>query len=149
MKILFICSGNTCRSPMAQALFLQQITSRAGNDLSVMSAGIMAYPGAPATNSAVEAMREFNIDLSRHRAQLLNPDLVDEADLILTMTAHQCSLLQKKYPHKRENILTISNYAGLGDEDVDDPFGMTIEDYSRTAKQIKAMVERIVDRLLG
>lgn len=134
---------------MAQALLLKQITPGAASDLSVMSAGIMACPGNPATNSAVEAMREYNIDLTRHRAQLVSLELVDEADLILTMTADQCRLLHKRYPHKRESILTISNYAGLGDEDVHDPFGMTVEDYRRTAKQIKAMVERIVDRLLG
>ncbi len=148
MKILFICSGNTCRSPMAQALLLRELNKKnIKMGISVSSAGTMAYPGAPASDEAINVMIEYDIDLSNHHARKLDAEIIKQADLVLTMAAAQAAALRKSYPHKQGSIFQASQFAGLGDKDVEDPFGSSISTYRRTAEQINELVEIIADRL--
>ena len=142
MNILFVCTGNTCRSPMAAAL-MNQVALERDLDVRIESAGIFAEEGAPASNEAILAMREYGIDLLGHHAQPINEELIEKSDLILTMTAAHKLLLEQMAGNK---CYTLCEYAGL-DEDIDDPFGGDVEEYQACAKQIYEAVLLVADRI--
>ena len=101
--ILFVCTGNTCRSPMAEALFLHR---QGDMGWKARSAGVFAELGAPASRNSVEAMAELGIDISRHQSQPLTPVTVKEADMIITMStghaAHVCDRFPEVGKRNRE-----------------------------------------------
>jgi protein-tyrosine-phosphatase len=88
MHILFVCTGNTCRSPLAEALLRHELDQRNVEGIDVSSAGTGAWDGAPASEGAYLVALEHGLDLSAHRARLLTRDLVRQSDLILTMGPH-------------------------------------------------------------
>ena len=128
MKILFVCTGNTCRSPMAQGMAAKLF----GKEHTIISAGLMAMPNAPASANAVMVMKERQIDIKGHQAQLVSEALLDEADLILTMTlGHKTALIQAA-PDK---VYTLGEYAGQ-EILVSDPFGGDLDVYRTCADEI-------------
>lgn len=110
-NILFVCTGNTCRSPMAEALLRQ----KAGNRYDVRSAGISALAGQPAAEPADQALAELNIPL-KHRSRPIDKSLVEWADLILTMTQHQKAVVGHMVPESLGKVFTLKEYAGEDDE---------------------------------
>lgn len=142
MNILFVCTGNTCRSPMAAAL-MNRIAEERKLDIRIESAGIFAEEGEPASNEAILAMQEYGIDLLGHHAQPINEELIQKSDLILTMTAAHKLLLEQTAVGK---CYTLCEYAGL-DYDIDDPFGGDVEEYQACAKQILEAVKGAADRI--
>src|SRR3954466_6121375 len=85
MHILFVCTGNTCRSPMAETLLRHALEARGATQVTVGSAGSGAWEGAPASEGAYLVALEHGLDLSAHRARMLTRELVNSADLVLTM----------------------------------------------------------------
>lgn len=142
MNILFVCTGNTCRSPMAAALFNKIATER-GLDVRIESAGLFAADGENASNEAVIAMQKYDIDLLGHHAQSVNTELLEKSDLILTMTAAHKMVLEGTVPEK---VFTVCEYAGV-DYDIEDPFGGDVEEYEECAEVIYEVLERVADRL--
>jgi len=141
MKILFVCTGNTCRSPMAQAMAAQLL----GEKFDVISAGLMAMPNSAASAHAIAVMNERNIDLSKHKSQLVTEALIKESDLILTMTtSHKEALLQSA----GNKVHTLGEYAG-SNTSVSDPFGGDLKVYRACADEIYELLEKIKQSLEG
>ncbi|MDP3386095.1 MAG: low molecular weight protein arginine phosphatase [Eubacteriales bacterium] len=153
MKILFVCTGNTCRSPMAEGLFSKIIESKGVSKevYTVVSAGLMTVDGLEASEFAVEALNEKGIDIRDHRSKRLTTDMIEEADLILTMTySHKTAVIQKS-ANASEKTYTLKEYANHGDSNMDiaDPFGMDIDAYQQCAEEISTTLESIVNKLIG
>lgn len=137
MKILFVCTGNTCRSPMAEAIFN-------GVSEGAFSRGIFA-DGSHATENAIKVMEEMNLDISEHVSTQLTREDIEEADLILTMTQSHKNMLLQIVPEEKDKIFTIGEYSN--GEDIVDPYGGDIEIYRRCAETLKEEIERIVEKL--
>ncbi|MBZ4665200.1 low molecular weight protein arginine phosphatase [Mahella sp.] len=148
-SILFVCSGNTCRSPMAQAM-AEAMFREADSGLEaikVMSAGVAAMDGQPASANAIEVMREMGMDISRHRSRELNAELVAQADLILTMTLQHKRHVLMMFPESYDKVFTLKEYADCGSSDIPDPFGGSLEDYKESADEIRQALSRLVEKL--
>jgi len=143
--MLLVCSGNTCRSPMAWALAGQILAKERGisvEDLdnagfNVISAGVFAAGGMPASVEAVEAMKEYGVDLSSHRSQPISMQLIQEADVIYCMTETQCYVLSEMMPSAAEKIHRLSP-----EVDIEDPMGMDSSAYISTAENIRYWLEQ-------
>ena len=131
---LFVCTGNTCRSPMAEAMFRRMLAERlecADDELPdhgyvVISAGIAAAPGMPASQNSIEALRPFGIDLSAHESQMASPDLLELADHIYTMTAGHREAILRHFPHLSDRVELLSPTG----ESVPDPIGGPQSEYN-------------------
>lgn len=133
--VLFLCTGNTCRSPMAAALF-DRYAREQGMDASADSAGLAAWPGERVSPHAVTVMAELGADVSAHVARPVTKELLDAADRIFCMSAEQVGALQAAgYP------------AQLLGEGIPDPYGGTVEDYRRCRDAIAAALPQAAEGL--
>jgi len=154
--ILFVCTGNTCRSSMAEALFKDMIKKQYPEklkDINVISAGVAAMNGDKASPNAIKAMEELGIDLTCHSATQLTEELIKEADLILTMTQRHRDIVLIMDPGSRGKVFTLIEYTGEGQEnqkdlDIQDPFGGSIEVYRQSAAQIKKALDILIAKLV-
>ncbi len=142
MNILFVCTGNTCRSPMAAGL-MNKIAIEEDLDVRIESAGLFAAEGSPASDEAIEAMKKYDVDLSDHRAKQITPELIEKCDVILTMTAAQKMLLAEVAADK---TYTLCEYAGT-EGDIADPFGGDLEEYEEVAQMIYFALQSISEKL--
>ena len=142
MNILFVCTGNTCRSPMAAGI-MEKLCEENDLDVNIKSAGIFAQEGAPATPEAVEAVKKYDIDISSHKAQPITQELIDKSDLILTMTEAHKMLLQGL---AKDKTCTICELADI-DSEIEDPFGGDLADYKKTADDLYIALSQIADKL--
>lgn len=156
-KIIFVCTGNTCRSCMAEGIF-RATTAKDQPDrkFTVMSRGISAFDGDAATGHSVNALKTlWNIDISVHRARRLRDDDALQADLMLTMTRQHRDNLKVRYPERESCIFTLKEFAypwlesSSGAVDIADPFGMPYEYYEGCAREIYECVKDVLGRLDG
>lgn len=143
MKVLFVCTGNTCRSPMAEALF-NDICNKKGIEAEASSAGIFA-DGTPVSQNAVLVMRKMGIDISGKLSTSITVCDTDKFDLILTMTSSHKEIL-KTMLNVGEKVYTLGEYAGA-DTDVPDPFGGDEVVYERCRDIIADMIEKVAERI--
>ena len=147
MHILLVCTGNTCRSPMAEGILRALVEQRGLSDVVVSSAGTGAWDGAPASEGAYLVGIERGVDLSAHRARLLTSELAESVDLILTMSRSHRQRVLALAPDEKVQVL--GEYAGrTGEEaEVPDPFGGDIADYRETYQRLEPMLDAVVERL--
>ena len=147
-KILLVCTGNICRSPLAAALLQRALAERGIEGIDVSSAGTGAWDGAPVSEGAYLVGLERGLDLSAHRARLLTRELVEQADLVLTMARHHRARVDELGGEGR--VFVLGEYAGReGDEaEVSDPFGGDLEVYRDTCVELEALVEAAVERIV-
>lgn len=149
-KIVFVCTGNTCRSPMAEALLKEMLEERGLEDeITVSSAGIYAFEGDEASPQAIDVMKnEYGIDLTRHRARVLYGDDIEEASLILVMTKHHKEMIAEIYPEAISKVHLLKEYAGLTeDTDIIDPFGHDYNIYKRCANELEELIFEVLDKI--
>ena len=131
---------------MAQAL-LEDKAKNLGLDINVKSAGIFALDGENASKGAIETLKADGIDISSHRANIIHRDLLEEADLILTMSISHKEALLSKYDFIKGKTYTLKEYAYGIEEDIIDPFGGNINAYNDTKEEIKKALDEIVRQL--
>ena len=121
-RILLVCTGNTHRSPFAEAILRLRLLESELTDIAVASAGISAFEGDPVPVDAVVAASEWGADLSGHLAQQLDAEMVQEADLILAMDRYQLTALLTAFPAAREKFYPMAAFDPDGDgSDIEDP----------------------------
>ncbi len=150
LRVLFVCTGNICRSPMAEGL-ARHHAARRGLDLECGSAGLIARRGHAASENGILVMAERGVEIGRHAARRLSAELVDWADIIVAMEEEH-RLAVGEFPLSAlKQVHLLSEWAGearLG-PGIDDPIGGSRGDYEKTAVEIEAYIERALDRLQG
>lgn len=149
MIILLVCTGNTCRSPMGEALARQLIAQRLGcteqelqeRGIIVASAGIAAIPGCGPSSEAIEVMKEYKIDISGHESQPLTDKLARHADVILTMTNNHLRAIVGRWPDAAGRAMPLRADGG----DIDDPIGGSVGVYRQCAEQVENALKARVE----
>ena len=147
MRLLFVCTGNTCRSPIAEALARRLAGERSLSEISVVSAGTAAWDGAPASDGALLVAMERGMDLSTHRARLLTRELVSGSDLILAMGPHHLERIEALGGTGKTHLLSAYASRGRSDRSITDPFGGDLDVYRSAFDELDREVHQAIDRI--
>ncbi len=149
MRILFVCTGNTCRSPMAEGLLRAALATKGLDQVTVSSAGTGAWDGAPVSEGSYLVGLENGLDLSEHRARLLTREVVRSADLILVMSGHHLARVAELGGEEKVHLL--GAYAGRdeGQTEVSDPYGADLTNYRATFAELQDLIGSVVSRVAG
>ena len=146
--ILFVCTANMCRSPMAEGLLQAKLKrEKRDGELRAESAGVWTDDGNRATDLAIQVMAGRDIDMSGHRSRVVTEDMVRDAALILTMTRSHAEAIRAEFPTYRAKVYLLSEMVGDA-WDVEDPVGGTLQQYEMTAQDIENVIERGWTRMM-
>jgi protein arginine phosphatase len=142
-RILFVCTGNTCRSPMAEAI----LKSKKIDGLEVKSAGIYAATGSEASAHAKKVLDDHHIE-HNHSSTMLSKDSVQWADLILTMTGSHKNAILQQYPDSAGKVFTLKEFTGEKYAvDVVDPFGGNLAIYQETFVELDKLIKQAIEKI--
>ena len=144
--ILFICTGNSCRSVMAKALLEKALKEKNRDDMEVLSAGIMMFGGLTATEEVKELLAREGVDVSAHRSQRVTRDMIKKSDIILVMEKLHEKRILELVPEAKNRLFLLKEFAKINNNnelDIADPIGRPYEFYAQTLRIIKEAIERI------
>ncbi len=149
-RVMFVCTGNTCRSPMAEGGLRKLLENRGIKNIEVYSSGTTAASGFPATAYAIEASRIWEADITRHHSRPLTADLIERSDLILAMTPQHCYDIIRMLPEARDKIYLLKNFPerGCEGEGIADPIGGSLDMYNQTFIEIGEELGRILPEII-
>ena len=139
--ILFVCMGNTCRSPYAEGIF-NKFAADAGLDYYAESAGLSVFFKVSAHVDSIILAKERGVDLSGHAGRNIDEDMMEKAERVYAMERRHCDVLNDLFPGHKAKVFMLG-----GDHDIDDPYGMEFEIYREMTGEVDAAVARLIDEL--
>lgn len=148
--IMFVCSGNTCRSPMAVGALQVLLEKKRPGKFEIISSGTGAATGFPATEFAIEAAKIWNCDLTGHRSQPVTEELINQSDLIVAMTPGHLRELVRIKPDSQSKYFLLKNFPDESSDGdgVDDPIGMPLDYYKDTFLEIGEEIGRFLPEII-
>jgi protein-tyrosine-phosphatase len=147
MNVLFVCTGNTCRSPLAAHIAKAAAKRRGVTDFTASSAGTNAWDGAPASDGALLVGMERQLDLGPHRSRKLTREIVAAADLILVMSNAHVDPVRQLGGGGKVHVIDEYSFDGASSDGVSDPFGGDLDGYREAADFLERAIEGMFDRL--
>ena len=150
-KILFVCTANICRSPMAETILKEKLKNSGMTDISVSSAGLMDMKGGRAREEALKIIGGLGVDISKHRSRHLAGDMVKEADMIIVMEADHRDKILSEYPDVKDKVFLLSSFGNQKgmETDIADPYGGTIFNYRVALREISFYIDGLMRYLRG
>lgn len=155
MNILFVCTGNTCRSSMAEGILKFLLKENNVDNINVSSAGISAFQGQQANEKAIKVLNKKGIDIINHKARQITEEFIKEADIILTMTDSHKKTIINVLPEYTHKIFTLKEYSYIINDEsiegidinIEDPYGMDETAYELIAEEIDKHLNKIIWRI--
>jgi protein-tyrosine-phosphatase len=146
--VLFLCTGDTCRGPMAQGYMQHAMEEKGIRNVDVRTAGVLTVAGLIPTPEAKQVMTNNNIDISKHRSCKLTPELIRKADLILGMTPYHVQFAKQLAEEAKDRTFLLKEYAetDLKNFQVTEPNGMTLEVYKRVYREMKLAIDKLLEK---
>ncbi|HLA47754.1 MAG TPA: low molecular weight protein arginine phosphatase [Nitrospinota bacterium] len=150
-KILFVCTANICRSPMAETILKEKLKNSGMTDISVFSAGLMDMKGGRAREEALKIIEGLGVDISRHRSRHFSDEMVKDADLIIVMESDHREKILSEYPEAKEKVFLLSSFGNQKgmENDIADPYGGSIFSYRVAFREINFYIEGLMRYLRG
>ena len=150
-NVLLVCTGNTCRSAMAEGIARKIASEKNADNLRFGSAGTGMLEGMPATDYAIQAAAHWDVDISGHRSRGITKTLIDDADLILAMAPEHVQAILAMNKKSASKVFLIKSFPepfNVNQERVDDPIGGTLDLYNQTFLELDELIRRIFPRIL-
>lgn len=152
-QILFVCSGNSCRSPMAEGLLKKRLYPEYLDKLNVISAGTLGIVNSPATPLAIKVCKEKGVDIANHRSRALTKEVLEQSDLVLVMSDYHKEFIRNNFPELIDKVFLLTEFDQSDSDNeqnflsIPDPIGENLSFYRKVINQIDTELSRIIPRL--